>query len=40
MEITTPAGVLRYHKSGDGTPLDFLCGASPGMTGWRNFHGS
>jgi pimeloyl-ACP methyl ester carboxylesterase len=38
-EIHTPAGVLRYYDAGDGTPLLFLHGSGPGVTGWRNFRG-
>jgi pimeloyl-ACP methyl ester carboxylesterase len=38
-EIRTPAGVLRYYETGDGSPLLFLHGSGPGVTGWRNFGG-
>lgn len=38
-EISTDAGVLRYHDAGDGAPLLFLHGSGPGVTGWRNFRG-
>ena len=38
-EISTDAGVLRYHEAGDGAPLLFLHGSGPGVTGWRNFRG-
>ena len=40
-EITTDAGVLRYHEAGpiDGPPLLLLHGSGPGVTGWRNFRG-
>ncbi|HEU0191067.1 MAG TPA: alpha/beta fold hydrolase [Mycobacterium sp.] len=38
-EISTEAGVLRYHEAGDGPPLVMLHGSGPGVTGWRNFHG-
>ena len=38
-EISTDAGVLRYHEAGDGPPLLFLHGSGPGVTGWRNFRG-
>jgi len=30
---------LRYHEAGEGTPLLFLHGSGPGVTGWRNFRG-
>ncbi|MQW74345.1 alpha/beta fold hydrolase [Nocardioides sp. dk4132] len=36
-ELSTPAGVLRYHEAGDGPPLLMLHGSGPGVTGWRNF---
>ena len=41
-EITTDAGVLRYHEAGlidAGPPLLLLHGSGPGVTGWRNFRG-
>src|ERR1700761_348392 len=40
-EITTDAGVLRYHEAGptNGPPLVLLPGSGPGVTGWRNFRG-
>jgi pimeloyl-ACP methyl ester carboxylesterase len=41
-EITTDAGVLRYHEAGpidSGRPLLLLHGSGPGVTGWRNFRG-
>ena len=40
-EISTEAGTLRYYDtlSGQGTPLVFLHGSGPGVTGWRNFRG-
>jgi pimeloyl-ACP methyl ester carboxylesterase len=38
-QISTDAGVLRYHEAGDGEPLLFLHGSGPGVTGWRNFRG-
>ncbi|MFC9471652.1 alpha/beta fold hydrolase [Nocardia sp. NPDC055002] len=39
-EITTDAGVLRYHEAGEGPPLLLLHGSGPGVTGWRNFRGN
>jgi len=39
LEITTPAGVLRYYDQGSGPALLFLHGSGPGVTGWRNFRG-
>ena len=36
-EISTDAGVLRYHEAGEGAPLLLLHGSGPGVTGWRNF---
>jgi pimeloyl-ACP methyl ester carboxylesterase len=39
LEITTPAGVLRYYDEGNGPALLFLHGSGPGVTGWRNFRG-
>jgi pimeloyl-ACP methyl ester carboxylesterase len=39
LEITTPAGVLRYYDQGSGPVLLFLHGSGPGVTGWRNFRG-
>jgi 3-hydroxy-9,10-secoandrosta-1,3,5(10)-triene-9,17-dione monooxygenase len=38
-EISTDAGVLRYHEAGDGPPLLLLHGSGPGVTGRRNFRG-
>ncbi len=38
-ELSTDAGVLRYHEAGEGPPLLFLHGSGPGVTGWRNFRG-
>ncbi|MFL6081923.1 MAG: alpha/beta fold hydrolase [Mycobacterium sp.] len=38
-EISTAAGVLRYHEAGHGPALLFLHGSGPGVTGWRNFSG-
>ncbi len=38
-EISTDAGVLRYHEAGEGPPLLLLHGSGPGVTGWRNFRG-
>jgi len=38
-ELSTEAGVLRYHEAGDGPTLLFLHGSGPGVTGWRNFRG-
>lgn len=38
-EMSTDAGVLRYHEAGDGSPLLLLHGSGPGVTGWRNFRG-
>ncbi|MBU8810236.1 alpha/beta fold hydrolase [Mycolicibacterium goodii] len=39
-EVTTDAGVLRYHEAGDGPPLLMLHGSGPGVTGWRNYRGN
>ncbi|MFC9659305.1 alpha/beta fold hydrolase [Nocardia sp. NPDC127606] len=39
-EVTTDAGVLRYHEAGEGPPLLLLHGSGPGVTGWRNFRGN
>jgi len=39
-EVTTDAGVLRYHEAGDGPPLLLLHGSGPGVTGWRNYRGN
>ena len=39
LEITTPAGTLRYYDEGNGPALLFLHGSGPGVTGWRNFRG-
>jgi pimeloyl-ACP methyl ester carboxylesterase len=38
-EMSTEAGVLRYHEAGEGSPLLLLHGSGPGVTGWRNFRG-
>lgn len=38
-ELSTDAGVLRYHEAGQGPVLLFLHGSGPGVTGWRNFRG-
>jgi pimeloyl-ACP methyl ester carboxylesterase len=38
-EMSTDAGVLRYHEAGEGPPLLLLHGSGPGVTGWRNFRG-
>ncbi len=38
-ELSTPSGTLRYYDAGEGTPLLFLHGSGPGVTGWRNFRG-
>jgi pimeloyl-ACP methyl ester carboxylesterase len=38
-EMSTDAGVLRYHEAGNGAPLLLLHGSGPGVTGWRNFRG-
>lgn len=39
-EVTTDAGVLRYHEAGDGPALLLLHGSGPGVTGWRNYRGN
>lgn len=41
-ELTTEAGVLRYHEAGrpDAPPLLLLHGSGPGVTGWRNYRGN
>ncbi len=39
-EITTDAGILRYHEAGEGPPLLLLHGSGPGVTGWRNYRGN
>ncbi|WP_235718616.1 alpha/beta fold hydrolase [Mycolicibacterium goodii] len=39
-EVSTDAGVLRYHEAGDGPPLLMLHGSGPGVTGWRNYRGN
>ncbi|WP_068268820.1 alpha/beta fold hydrolase [Aldersonia kunmingensis] len=39
-QISTEAGMLRYHEAGDGPPLLLLHGSGPGVTGWRNFRGN
>ena len=39
-ETITDRGVLRYYDTGgDGSPVLFLHGSGPGVTGWRNFRG-
>jgi pimeloyl-ACP methyl ester carboxylesterase len=38
-EMSTDAGVLRYHEAGEGSALLLLHGSGPGVTGWRNFRG-
>jgi len=38
-EVQTDRGTLRYYDEGDGSPLLFLHGSGPGVTGWRNFRG-
>jgi pimeloyl-ACP methyl ester carboxylesterase len=38
-ELSTDAGVLRYHEAGEGPALLLLHGSGPGVTGWRNFRG-
>ena len=38
-EVSTDAGVLRYHEAGDGPVLLMLHGSGPGVTGWRNYRG-
>lgn len=40
--VDTPGGRLGYRDLGnqDGTPLLFLHGSGPGVTGWRNYSGS
>jgi pimeloyl-ACP methyl ester carboxylesterase len=38
-EVSTAAGMLRYHEAGQGPPLLMLHGSGPGVTGWRNFRG-
>jgi len=38
-EVSTSAGMLRYHEAGQGAPLLLLHGSGPGVTGWRNFRG-
>ncbi|MDT5070075.1 MAG: hypothetical protein QOK02_6230, partial [Mycobacterium sp.] len=39
LEISTPAGSLRYYDCGpkQAPVLLFLHGSGPGVTGWRNF---
>lgn len=39
-EVSTPAGVLRYHEAGAGPDLLLLHGSGPGVTGWRNYRGN
>ena len=39
-EMSTDAGVLRYHEAGEGPALLLLHGSGPGVTGWRNFRGT
>ncbi|MGY4649934.1 hypothetical protein ACVWWN_003730 [Mycobacterium sp. URHB0021] len=38
-EVSTSAGMLRYHEAGQGAPLLMLHSSGPGVTGWRNFRG-
>lgn len=38
-DVATDRGTLRYYDEGSGSPLLFLHGSGPGVTGWRNFRG-
>lgn len=36
-ELPTERGTLRYWEAGEGSPLVFLHGSGPGVSGWQNF---